>query len=65
MQPASAQSTPISEIISHIWCSGCITRAHRYGLMSALLEGWLTPEEYNAIDRLLHAVRRGWLKIVD
>lgn len=65
MQQALAQSILISEIISNIWYSGCITRNHRYGLMSALLEGWLTPEEYNAIDRLLHAVRRGWLKIVD
>ncbi len=65
MQQALVQSMPISEIVSHIWCSGRITRNHRYGLMSALLEGWLTPEEYNAIDRLFHAVRRGWLKMVD
>ena len=59
------QSNSIAEIVSQIWCSGSITRSDRYGLMLALVEGLLSPEDLTAIDRLLHAVRRGWLKMVD
>ncbi|WP_309236505.1 hypothetical protein [Microcoleus sp. FACHB-672] len=59
------QPITISEILSHSSSSGLITRKQRSTLMSALLEDWLTEEDRAAIDRLLYAVRRGWLKIVD
>lgn len=59
------QPVTVAEITSHTWCSRCITRSDRHRLMLALLEGWLSQEELCAIDRLLHAVRRGWLKVVD
>ncbi|GAB4305975.1 MAG TPA: hypothetical protein IGS52_04250 [Oscillatoriaceae cyanobacterium M33_DOE_052] len=55
----------ISEIFYQIWHSGQITYHHRWGLMSALMQDSLNQEEREAIDRLLHAVRRGWLRLVD
>lgn len=33
--------------------------------MSALLKDSLTQDELDAINRLLHAVRRGWLQVED
>lgn len=52
---------PISELFFQIWRSGKITRTDRYSLRAALLEDGLSEEDKAAIDRLLHAVRRGWL----
>ncbi len=54
---------PISELFFQIWCSGHITRDNRFGLKYALLKDTLGEEDKAAIDRLLHAVRRGWLKM--
>lgn len=55
----------ISEIFYQIWQTGQITSRHRWGLMSALMQDSLSQDERDAIDRLLHAVRRGWLQIRD
>lgn len=55
----------ISEIFYQIWQTGHITPRHRWGLMSALMQDSLTQDERDAIDRLLHAVRRGWLRLED
>ena len=55
----------LSDLFAQSSISGCITLADRYGLMAALLEESLTTEEQYSIDRLLHAVHRGRLKIVD
>lgn len=51
----------VSELFFQIWRSGKITRTDRYSLRAALLEESLSEEDKAAIDRLLHAVRRGWL----
>lgn len=59
------QPITISEILSHSSSSGLITHNDRSKLMLALLEDWLTEEDRAAIDRLLYAVKRGWLKLVD
>lgn len=59
----NSMNQPISELFFQIWCSGRITRTDRYGLKSALLEDTLDEEDKAAIDRLLHAVRRGWLLV--
>ena len=59
----NSMNQPISEIFFQIWCSGRITRTDRHGLKSALLEEVLDQEDQAAIDRLLHAVRRGWLLV--
>lgn len=53
----------ISEVFFQAWSSGKITPLDRYGLKSALLEEKLPDDEREAIDRLLHAVRSGWLAL--
>lgn len=55
----------ISALFVQVSRSGCITLADRYGLMAALLEDSLTEEERASIDRLLHALCRGRMKVVN
>lgn len=55
----------IAEIFAQANLSGKITLADRYGIMAALLEDKLDDEDRQAIDRLLHSVRRGRLRIVN
>jgi len=55
----------ISDLFAQVSCSGKITLADRYGLMAALLEDSLTEEERAAIDRLLHALWRGRMTVVN
>ncbi|NEP10350.1 MAG: hypothetical protein F6K14_09035 [Symploca sp. SIO2C1] len=55
----------ISELFAQASISGYITRADQYGLMAAMLDDSLTEEERAAIDRLLHALYRGRMKVVD
>jgi hypothetical protein len=55
----------ISDIFAHASLSGQITLADRYGLMAALVSDSLSEEDRQAIDRLLHAARRGRVKIVN
>lgn len=55
----------ISELFAQASSSGYITRADQYGLMAAMLDDSLTEEERAAIDRLLRALYRGRMKVVD
>jgi hypothetical protein len=55
----------LSDLFAQVSYSGCITKADRYGLMAALLDEELGTEERSVIDRLLRAVCRGRLAIVD
>lgn len=55
----------IAEIFSKTWYEGKIMPCDREGLMWALLDGEVQEEEYAAIDRMLYAVRRGWLRMVN
>ena len=55
----------ISELFAQASNSGYITRADQYGLMAAMLDESLTEEERAAIDRLLRALYRGRMKVVD
>ena len=64
MQSIFPQFT-IAELVFQVYHSGLLTLTHRQQLKTAILEEALTEEEQTAINRLLHAVRRGWLKIVD
>lgn len=63
--PVKLLPTALSEMFSQISDSGKITLADRYGLMAAFLEGSLSDEEMQMIDRLLHAIRRGRVQIVN
>lgn len=55
----------IAELFAYSSNSGVITVADRYGLLAALLEEGISEEERSSIDRLLHAVRRGHLKVIN
>ena len=55
----------VAEVFSEVWDSGAITRHEREELQSALLKGDLTHDDHAAIDRLVHAVKRGWLSLED
>ncbi|MGQ4647555.1 hypothetical protein [Lyngbya aestuarii] len=55
----------ISELFAQASYSGKLTLADRYGLMAAMLEDSITQEERDSIDRLIHALCRGRMKVVD
>ena len=55
----------LAELFDEVIQKGYITLADRYGLMAALLSNSLSEEENDSINRLLHFVRRGRLKVVD
>ncbi|MCT7992069.1 hypothetical protein [Laspinema olomoucense] len=55
----------ISELMAQVSATRKITLADRYGLMAAILEDSLEEEDRFSIDRLLRALRRGRLQIVD
>lgn len=55
----------IAELFTKVWQSGRLTRTDRQELKAVLLEPSVPEEDQVTIDRLLHAVRRGWLVVVD
>lgn len=55
----------VSELFFQVYRSGRLTTNQRQHLRSSLLQESLSEEEQTAIDRLIYAVRRGWLKMSD
>ena len=55
----------IGKLFSKIWTQGGLTSSDRQKLMFTLLSNSLSEEELSTIDRILHAVRRGWLQMID
>ena len=55
----------ISELFAQVSHSGRITLADRYGLMAALLDESLEEEQRTAIDRLIRALCKGRIIVVD
>ncbi len=55
----------ISELMAQVSATRKITLADRYGLMAAILEESLDEQDRFSIDRLLRALRRGRLQVVD
>ena len=55
----------IAELVFQVYHSGLLTGTNRQQLRTALLNDCLSEEDQTAINRLLHAVRRGWLKVVE
>lgn len=53
----------IAELFAQVIQKGQISLKDRYTLMTAILSNSLCPEEEVLINRLLHAVRRGMLKV--
>ena len=55
----------IGELFAQVARTGVITKADRYGLMAAILDETITKDEKQAIDRMLHALCRGQLRMVN
>jgi hypothetical protein len=55
----------IAELFAQSLERGQITLEERYGLMAALLNNSLTEDEKSAINRLLHFVNQGRLKVIN
>jgi hypothetical protein len=55
----------LSEMFADVMTSRRITLADRYGLMAAVLDESLDDEARYSIDRLLRAICRGRVKIVN
>lgn len=55
----------ITELFAQVLEKGQLNLKDRYILMTALLNNSLCREEEILINRLLHAVRRGRLQVVD
>lgn len=53
----------IDELFAQIWQSGYVNSHAKRVLQTMLLEQSYTQDEQATIDRLLYAVRRGWLKV--
>lgn len=65
MSPVKLLPAALFELFATASVSGRLTLADRYGLMAALLEESLPDEELCAINRLLYAVRKGRIAVVD
>lgn len=55
----------IAELVFQVYQSGILTQEHRKQLRNLFLYHNLTEEDTTAINRLFHALRRGWLRIAD
>lgn len=55
----------VNEIIATVTDTHCLTQADRYGLLAAILDESLGEEERNSLDRLLRALIKGRVQVVD
>jgi len=55
----------ISELFAQVSASGRLTLADRNGLMAAMLDESLEEEQRSAIDRLIRALCKGRIIVVD
>lgn len=65
LPPVNLIPGAIADLFAQVSSTGCITLADRYGLMAALLDDTLEEEEQRCIDRLIRALYRGRVKVVD
>jgi uncharacterized protein YndB with AHSA1/START domain len=65
MPPVNLLPNALSELFFQTSTTGKITLADRYGLMAAILTESASEEEMRSLDRLLHALCRGWVQMVD
>lgn len=65
MIPLQLLPGAISEILASVTDTGVLTLADRYGLMAATFDDSLNDEDRGCVNRLLRAVIRGRVKIVN
>lgn len=63
--PITPSATTLSELAAQVWNSGKISSQDRQFLRSLFTENFPSEEEIAAVDRLLHAIRRGWIKMLE
>ncbi|MBE9096753.1 hypothetical protein [Tychonema sp. LEGE 07203] len=65
MQALALQSDrAIAELFYQVTHSGNLTRTQSHGLQS-LCQSALAQDDRDAVNRLLYAIRRGWVRISD
>ncbi len=57
--------TALSEMFMQVTATKKISQADRYGMMAALTDGSVNDDDRRSIDRILYAVRRGQVHVVD
>lgn len=65
MSPVDLLPGAVSEIIATTTATQRLTQADRYGLMAAILNDSLDEQDRFCVDRLLRALCRGRIEIVD
>lgn len=55
----------VAELFSQVWVSRKLSRNECDSLAHKLASGGLDMDERAAVNRMMHAVRRGWLKVSD
>lgn len=55
----------IADILAEASETKCLTTADRYGLMAAVFDESLDEDERRAINRILHSVSRGRIRVLD
>lgn len=63
--PITPSATTLSELAAQVWNSGKISSQDRQFLRSLFTEHLPSEEEIAAVDRLLHAIRRGWIEMLE
>lgn len=63
--PIRLLPSAISELFAQVSSTGKLTLADRYGLMAAILDESLSEDERHCIDRLLRALQRGRIQVVN
>jgi hypothetical protein len=58
---------PLPDAMAELYACACLTGeltvADRYGIQAILMSPFLNEEDKRCIDRLIHAVRRGRIRI--
>ncbi len=57
--------TALPELFAQSSSTGTLTLADRYGMMATILSTHSTQEDLHLVDRLLYALRRGRIQMVD
>ncbi len=63
--PVYLLPSALGDLFAHVNATGYITLADRYGLMAAIFDESLPEDEKRSIDRLLRAICKGRIKVID
>jgi len=63
--PVYLLPSALGDLFANANATGYITLADRYGLMAAIFDESLPEDEKRSVDRLLRAISKGRIKIID